>query len=106
MSIRRIDRFGLTNIVLLLSGFHHKWNSSVERTHPSLWVFIRKLKDEQRETEISAAAALRGDPPRPRRRKYRDMEHRILRLKEEYANGRRNVEEYWNAIRHVVRTFF
>ncbi|KAL5020075.1 hypothetical protein ScPMuIL_002967 [Solemya velum] len=89
-----------------VEGFHHKWNSSVERTHPSLWVFIRKLKDEQRETEISAAAALRGDPPRPRRRKYRDMEHRILRLKEEYANGRRNVEEYWNAIRHVVRTFF
>lgn len=89
----------------LLLGFHQKWNSSIERTHPSLWIFVRKLKDEQRETEISAASALRGNPPKPRRRKYREMERRIQRLKADYTNGRRTAEEYWRAMCHVVRTF-
>ena len=55
---------------------------------------IRKMKDEQRETDVSGAAALRGNPPKPRRRKYRVMEERIVRLKEEYRNGRRNVQKY------------
>jgi hypothetical protein len=52
------------------------------------------MKDEQRETDVSGAAALRGNPPKPRRRKYRVMEERIVRLKEEYRNGRRNVQKY------------
>ena len=63
------------------------------------------MKDEQRETDVSAAAALRGNPPKPRRRKNRVMEERIVRLKEEYRNRRRNVQKYWDAMRYVVKTF-
>jgi hypothetical protein len=48
------------------------------------------MKDEQRETDVSAAAALRGNPSKPRRRKHRVMEEMIMRLKEEYRNGRNN----------------
>ena len=66
-------------------------------------IFIRKMNDEQRETDVSAAAALRGNPPKHRRRKYRVVEERIVRLKEEYINGRRNVQEYWDAMRYVVK---
>jgi len=54
---------------------------------------------------VSAAAALRGNPPKPRMRKYRVMEERVVRLKEEYRNGRMNVQEYWDAMRYVVKTF-
>ena len=52
------------------------------------------MKDEHRETDVSAAATLRGNLSKPRRRKYRVMEERIVRLKEEYRNGRRNVQKY------------
>jgi hypothetical protein len=33
------------------------------------------------------------------------MEERIVILKEQYRNGRRNVQEYWDAMRYVVKTF-
>jgi hypothetical protein len=50
----------------LIVGFHRKWNSSVDRRHPSLWIFIRKMKDEQSNIEVSAAAAQNGNlaPPK------------------------------------------
>ena len=70
---------------------HNKWNSAVERTHPSLWIFIRKMKDVHRETDVSAASALRGNTPKPRRIKYIVMEERIVRLKEKYRNGKHSV---------------
>ena len=37
----------------LIVGLHQKWNSSVDRRHPSLWIFIRKMKDEQSNIEVS-----------------------------------------------------
>ena len=36
----------------LIVGFHQKWNSSVDRRHPSLWIFIRKMKGEQSNIEV------------------------------------------------------
>ena len=45
----------------LIEGFHQKWNSSVDRKHPSLWIFIKKMKDEQSNIEVSAAAAQIGN---------------------------------------------
>jgi hypothetical protein len=58
----------------LIVGFHQKWNSSVDRRHPSLWIFIRKMKDEQSNIEVSAAAAQNGNLAPPNKRKYRQME--------------------------------
>jgi hypothetical protein len=45
----------------LIVGFHQKWNSSVDRRNPSLWIFIRNMKDEQSNIEVSAAAAQNGN---------------------------------------------
>jgi hypothetical protein len=45
----------------LIVGFHQKWNSLVDRRHPSLWIFIRKIKDEQSNIEVSAAVAQNGN---------------------------------------------
>jgi hypothetical protein len=54
----------------LIVGFHQKWNSSVHSRHPSLWIFIRKMKDEQSNIEVSAAAAQNGNLAPPKKRKY------------------------------------
>ena len=55
--------------------------------HPSHWTFIRCLKDEQGITESSVNAVNRGDAPVARRRKWGDLERRLIRLKQEYRNG-------------------
>ena len=73
--------------------------------HPSLWIFLRKLKDLQRQTEMSMIAGERGDAPPPRRRKWRHLERRIQRLKRQYNNGQRTLAEYWQAITYAMKQF-
>jgi hypothetical protein len=55
----------------LIVGFHQKWNSSVDRRLPSLWIFIRKMKDEQSNIEVSVEAAHNGNLASLKERKYR-----------------------------------
>ena len=90
----------------MASGFHQRWNTSVGRQHPSLWLFLRKLKDQERLVKISVVAARRGlPPPPPRKRKWRELEHRIHRLKEDYNQGILRLNEFWNAMANIVRHF-
>ncbi|VDI25242.1 Hypothetical predicted protein [Mytilus galloprovincialis] len=85
--------------------FHRQWNTSVAVRHPSLWTFIRCMKDQQGSVETSIDAANRGDNPPKRRRKWREMENRLQRLKQEYMNGTRNLMDYWDAVCHCVVIF-
>ena len=57
----------------LIVGLHQKWNSSVDRRFPSLWIFIRKMKDEQSNIKVSAEAAHNGNLASLKERKYRQM---------------------------------
>ena len=45
-----------------------------------------------------------GVPPR-RRRKWRVLEGRINTLKEQYRNGQRNTDQYWQAVTHLTAEF-
>ena len=64
------------------------WNNTVSVRHPLLWTFIRCLKDQQSSLETSIDAVNRGDAAPQRKGKWRNLEARLLRLKEEYVNGR------------------
>ncbi|VDI66869.1 Hypothetical predicted protein [Mytilus galloprovincialis] len=50
-------------------GFHRQWNTSVAVRHPSLWTFIRCMKDQQGSAETSIDAANRGDNPPKKKEK-------------------------------------
>jgi DNA-binding ferritin-like protein (Dps family) len=63
------------------------------------------LKDEQGNTESSVEAAKRGDAPPARKRKWRNMERRLIRLKQEYRNGVMSMEEYWDAVCHWMVSY-
>jgi hypothetical protein len=97
--------------VLVFEGFRYQkmewngWNSCFDRRHPSLWLFIRKLKDEQKLTELSVQAACNGVAPAPRKKKWRDFETRLQRLKDQYAAGSRNLTQYWDAVAATIRAY-
>lgn len=86
-------------------GYHRLWNNSVSVRHPSLWTFVRCLKDQQGSLEVTVDAANRGDPAPRRKRKWRDLEARLLTLKEQYVSGARNLGEYWDAVCHCIVSF-
>lgn len=73
--------------------------------HPSIWTFIRKLKDEQSVREVNVQHMWNGGKPLLRRLKWRRLEERIVRLKEELNNGNRDILQFWLAIKHVVVEF-
>ncbi|KAK7884709.1 hypothetical protein WMY93_027832 [Mugilogobius chulae] len=86
-----------------VEAFHRRWNALMQRRHPSLWVFIRRLKDEQRRTEGQCVMAERGDPAPRQRRKWRHLEARLQRLRREYRRGDRTLDEYWLAVQHSIQ---
>jgi hypothetical protein len=55
--------------------------------------------------EVSATVALDGEDPPRRRRKWRRLEARIRRLKLEYNEGPRNIQEYCGAIVRVIKNY-
>jgi hypothetical protein len=89
----------------MLTGYHNRWNRNVQTNHPNLWIFIRKMKDEQRRIHLTITAADNGQDPPRRKRKFRVLEKRIRRLKRDYSAGRRDVLSYWNAVSHAVHEF-
>ena len=77
-------------------------NDTVVVKHPSLWIFLRHLKDRQAIVEATLDGAQRGDTPPPRRRKWRNLERRLQRLKDEYTNGDRDLNSYWDAVSYCT----
>ena len=63
----------------MLAGYHRIWNNAVAVRHPSLWTFIRCIKDQQSAIENSVEAVDNGEPTIKRRKKWRDLEDRFLR---------------------------
>lgn len=72
--------------------------------HPTLWVFVARLKSEERRIAKTIGDVRRGLDRDTRRRKWRDLEDRIVQLKNRYATGAINVDEYWNAIGYAVQS--
>jgi hypothetical protein len=87
-------------------GFHSRWNQTVGVRHPSIWVFIRKLKDNERQERLRRQRAVQGHRDLPKmKRKWRILKRRIRTLKRDYRHGRRNLDEYWRAITYVIKQY-
>jgi len=86
-----------------VDSYHNRWNRLVSVRHPSLWHFIRRLKDEERRISRSVRQPRAGIQLSHRRRKWRMLEERIDRLKMQYNNGTITLTHYWDAVRFAIR---
>ena len=84
----------------LNSGF---WQRLGRR--PAQPFYALPLKGQQRQVEVKTAAADRGDAPPAQRRKWRRLEERISLLKRQYNRGERTLNEYWDAVQHLLHNF-
>lgn len=90
--------------MIYVPGFHNAWNQRVQVAHPSLWVFIRHLKDIQTTTETAIDCAQRGAPVQRPVRKWRVLNRKIQRQIRRYATGAISLERYWRHISYMVGT--
>ena len=88
-----------------VESFHSRWNADVGVAHPNLWVFIRKMKNNQIVTENTVAAVQLGRPAPRRARKWRLLEARIDVLKIRLANNNITIDQFWRSIRHTIAQF-
>ena len=96
---RRRMEYRTNNVV---EAYNRAWNWFVADRHPSLWVFLTKLKQPQTIHEAEENNMINGLPPPRRRLKWRQLESRIERVKREYRQGQRTVDQYCNAVVHLI----
>ena len=89
----------------MVESFHKHLNQKVSVRHPSIWTFIMHLKDLHASTQINIRNANAGVLRPPRRRKWRNVEHNLISLKDQYNAGRRNLNSYWTASMYYVKNF-
>ena len=88
----------------IVESFHSSLNSAIMVRHPSLWIFVRHLKDVHAQTNLKTRDANIG-VALPRKRKWRRIEQNILRLKTQYLNGQRNLHNYWSNACYYIEEF-
>ena len=63
------------------------------------------MKDKQAEHENDLGAMWNGVRRIVVRRKWRQLEQRVIALKADLTNGVRTLDQYWDAICHMVQDF-
>ncbi|XP_064631726.1 uncharacterized protein LOC135500763 [Lineus longissimus] len=96
------DRLDQPRTINAVEGWHHKINTYTGHAHPNLYELVRFLKREEmfQRSEIQRLEA--GGRPKPRRATYVRVDERMLRLKEQYVNGERDIMSYVDAISYLV----
>lgn len=85
-----------------VESFNKHWNMRVGIRRPSLWTFIRILKDEQTHHQRNVRNMNNGVAPVCRRRRWREHERKIIKLRADLQSGNRNLPNYWQAITFTV----
>ena len=65
-------------------GWHKEFSSLIAVTHPTIWKFIDELKKQQSINDIKIIQYLAGQNPELGRRRYKNLDERILNVVREY----------------------
>jgi len=91
-------------VVYVVWSFHRRWNNIVSVRHPSLFVFISRLKSEERRLSREIRQLRRGQQTSERRGKWIRLEARIVGMKTQYERGASTLDQYWNAVCYVMHS--
>ena len=89
------------------NNFCEAWNNGfsklVGHAHPSLYVLVSSLQEDESLTSTAILQASRGQPPKKRiRRTTAQLQSRLLKLCEDRRDGLRPVEETLSGLGHNV----
>lgn len=66
-----------------VEGWHNGLQANINACHPNLWKFLDVLKQEENLTRVKVTQCLAG-VPQPERKKYKDVNERIMNIVERY----------------------
>ncbi|KAL8608726.1 hypothetical protein ACOMHN_067425 [Nucella lapillus] len=88
-----------------VEGWHSKLNRLIGRSHPNMHARVFVLRREQAQTEQTMIRARLGDAPPLRRKKYRQLEERLRRVRERYRAGHLNSNDFLAALSHMIHQY-
>jgi hypothetical protein len=110
-----LNNANMANVVLMYNmyGVQRRTNNNIEGwhngmalklgTHPNIFKFITKLKEEEAATVVIQQQIFVGLPVTPKRRKeYARVNALITTVTGEYNNGLKNDDEYITALAHIL----
>ena len=63
------------------------------------------MKDEECQEKLCIRRARHGHNDQRRKRKWRCLDRRIKRLKAEFNNRARVLDDYWDAVSYVIKDY-
>ncbi|XP_048764782.2 uncharacterized protein LOC125672628 [Ostrea edulis] len=82
--------------------WHHKFNRMCRRAHPNIFVFVEMQKKEQAANEAKIIQITAGGVVCPKKRKYRQLDSRLQRLKDRMRQGQMDIVAYADAASHLI----
>jgi len=83
-----------------LESWHNVFNRSVGKVHANIFEFINALKSEQQNLE--SKKTFLGNSPKTRR-KYADINRKILKLTQHYEDGHKDVLDFLETIGFIFK---
>ena len=96
------DRPMETRTTNAIESYHRRWNQAVGVRHPSLWAWIRVLKDQYAINQAEMRKVRDGRPAPRRRLKWRRLENRVSDLKNQFTAGGLTLGQYWDAVKYLI----
>jgi len=81
-----------------VEGWHRAFNSALGANHVTVWKFINMLKREQGLQEAKMEQQIAGVPQQKKRRKYKDLDERLVAVVKSYSDTNKN--KYLKSIAH------
>ncbi len=81
-----------------VEAWHRGISSNMGCEHPTLWKFLNKLKSQQQHRDKVIEGLIAGRAPPQKRRKYADLDQRIITVVRDFGN--RNSLDYLRGIAH------
>lgn len=84
-----------------LEGWHFGFNRSVGISHPNLWQFIQKIKEEQIKYDLKITQLQKGRKVTKSNRKYTRIQARLRRMTSIYLSGGLTLREFIDCVKFI-----
>jgi len=79
-------------------GWNHRFSKLVNRSHPSIWLLIEKMRLELGVDEVKIGQRDIGQPLAKKKKMYIGMQEKLKKICEEYKNNERSIENFLKCI--------
>ena len=100
------NREGNARTTNMCEGWNSTWKNLLEKNNRNIWGVVMALKYQEKSQKVKFRKTEQGETPPPQRRKYRELNMKIQRLKEALQNNFISVSCYWTNISLNCRPFY